>query len=495
LNFKKKKKRNNQQKGKKRMSYTKSFLRKLFDIVLLFFTSHEKNQYQPKQKLKKLVSLSKSNSVQQPSNNKNNPNLFMEIYNEWKDEKNEKERKELTASKALQIPESTETVELKATPPQEPNAVHAPLPYAPKTLHPREPKNISVKNKRTISMRLLQKSEKATPTHMFYKAKTFLYAYLAMLFYFQSKYNSKILIVFTPIVVHPTLKSPYDMFIGLGFFYIIKNIHDNHDWMKPIIQKCLKIILKCIEKKKLLVIFPLQYMTSTEWGHQNLCLYRIKDYTIEWYEPHGNKYAGDIHDKNTFVTIKLFLTGLKNELKYYVKHDITLFLPNEEDVQYKPGPQVLEEEYARKVHLDGDGKCILWSLLFIQQIIKSPNVTAKSFMKKIDQSFQGTKDKLKSFFDLSIGFLSEIDIILSKHFHVTLKELNENHSFFDKPIRQLKLEQPHNETEKKIKNFLLVLENLREKFIINPFFHLEFNHQHLSLSSSINFDEQDSASS
>jgi hypothetical protein len=320
--------------------------------------------------------------------------------------------------------------------------------------------------------------------------------FLATLLYYQEKYGTKIDIVFHKIEINcdnKTFKSTLDTFLnGLYFWddYIIniRTANNANNWMKKPIEYCAEIIL---QSTKEIVIFPLTFD-----GHKNVVVFRKLLFSFEWYEPHGNNF-GSCGDTNLIILITTFLNGLKVVLeKRLGKSIFTSFAnqPNPICIQNEDGPQSLHETYERVVRINEDGKCQLWSLLFIEQIIKSPNVTAKSFMNRFHQSYDG-KSKYIFFHDVSIGFMYRLNQLLKNNFHITINEINENKEFFTKYRRDgwntinskefNELKTQAKDTEKNAYIFLEKLKKLKENI----------NH-HLSInpldSSSTNIHEMDS---
>ena len=90
---------------------------------------------------------------------------------------------------------------------------------------------------------------------------------------------------------------------------------------------------------------------------------------------------------------------------------------------HKLGVQSLQElSYRNPVTMKG--KCILWILIIIYLSISNPNVTAKTFMKKIipDKKFFSKSD-YNYFYNVSEGFLKKLNTITIKYYDIPLNEL------------------------------------------------------------------------
>jgi hypothetical protein len=261
-----------------------------------------------------------------------------------------------------------------------------------------------------------------------YDAKVFDYVFKAVLLYFQEKYNKSIEIVFDAIFVDCKDKKviPFFSFISEGLqFHLLDDINmdtatNKNNWMKELVDICAEIITK---SPKELIIFPLTFT-----GHQNVVIFRKTPSSLEWYEPNGNTF----HCATPIILlITTFLTTLKDKLEQIRGKTIQTYFTNQKKIICSAnniGPQLLQAQYSQK-RRDEHGKCILWTLLFIEQAIKAPRVTSKSFMNRIHRSFY-TGDKKEFFHKISVGFMTRVDDILESNFHVSIKNLTSYTSIF-----------------------------------------------------------------
>jgi hypothetical protein len=370
-------------------------------------------------------------------------------------------------------------------------------------------RNLSIPSEaRTIETRLKEYTSIPQTIISPYKARIYKYIYLAVLLYYQKKYIKRVEIVLEVIYINCKLQtaefnSPleYFNFFGLNFLSI-DDITDTiatntGNWMDNAVNKC-KDIITTTDKDT--IIFPLFFTR-----HANVILFRKKFYSLEWYEPQGNNYY---HTVPIILLITTFLNTLKNKLEHFYQNTIQTYFTNQTEIicaKNSVGPQLFQVLYKQKNQITEDGKCILWSLLFIEQAIKAPNVTSKSFMNRFHKSFFGCKTEKSTFFhQISVGFSNRINNILEKNYQTNVDKLTIFLPLFDrlqKYKNQLEflLEEKYlNEKNKPFFDFLKLL--IQKKNNINGL-KLAFKHSNeiLIINSSdslsdVNEEEKDSSS-
>jgi len=250
-----------------------------------------------------------------------------------------------------------------------------------------------------------------------FSTPVFLYVFLAILLHYQEIYGEKIDICFSCIKRNDV---PCH-FLQLGIFFIFP------DPVNPdIVEKCSEIIVTSIKE---IVIFPVQLETIS-FRHLNLLVFRNvtrkgnKHYFLEWYEPHGQYFCSCEYDVH--VHLALFTENLKRDLTMKLKKGtFHTFLPNQ-TCKVKDGPQYWECKF-REIHdaKTSEGMCVVWCLIFIEQIIKSPNVTAKSLMNRLYNNHY-PKETETAFYTLVLAFLKKINIFLFNNFDLSLEILKKN---------------------------------------------------------------------
>jgi hypothetical protein len=144
-------------------------------------------------------------------------------------------------------------------------------------------------------------------------------------------------------------------------------------------------------------------------SHANLLLYRPSQFTIEWFEPHGNIYSGQI------VTPKI----LKQFIQFFTNHlqtsnrKIQIIYPNIV-CPYINGLQGLEGQSTLKKI--SNGYCALWSLLIMKLALKYNYKSLSEIVSEILALYK-TPDELRK---LMYSFSKEVNSILQEYYNIHL---------------------------------------------------------------------------
>ena len=172
---------------------------------------------------------------------------------------------------------------------------------------------------------------------------------------------------------------------------------------------------KCISKKEVrFVIIPLGIELESG-SHANYMLFDKKTYELERFEPYGSdppyKFNYDIGSLDSILEFK-FMEINKN-IKYI---STTKYLP-------KIGFQYYDV-YESKTGKIGDpgGFCALWSIWYIDNRLKYPEINRKSLIKKLLKEIKSKKISFKNLIrNYSINITTIRDDIL-KHGNITIND-------------------------------------------------------------------------
>jgi hypothetical protein len=167
--------------------------------------------------------------------------------------------------------------------------------------------------------------------------------------------------------------------------------------------------------------------------HANMLIYRPKKNELELFEPHGDYSPyemgissfkmNDAIKKYFEVTLKTITAEAKRgqPFKYIKSTDLYLkdnweLLSADESAFYK-GFQTTENEYQDENGLDYPGFCVMWSLFYLELVLKFPNIDGRTLIKKAHAGLMkqgGPKRFLQHILSYTEYFKNEINRIIKE---------------------------------------------------------------------------------
>lgn len=188
-----------------------------------------------------------------------------------------------------------------------------------------------------------------------------------------------------------------------------------------------KEIVNCIKQKKPLIFSYISLRFGEDMAHANLLIYRLSNNTFEHFEPHGQYFSSLKNNLNNQINkkIKNFVQLVNKQLKKNKLPETTLVESNVICPQLY-GYQTIEAKEKYKMingqHETG-GYCAAWTLLFVELILKNPNLNSieinqiifNHILPKIDFKKQGLflKNVIRG---LVLNVYGKIEKYLSKIF-------------------------------------------------------------------------------
>jgi len=144
-------------------------------------------------------------------------------------------------------------------------------------------------------------------------------------------------------------------------------------------------ILDCIEKHEPLIVIPVAWIMrngneKVKNGHKNLLIYRDSLKQFELFEPHGprqdvknevikNNYINEI--MRAFVRVIIMNLKIPTNIKYIPPNIVCPYL----------GFQGFEgRSKIKKLEREGGGYCALWSLYFMELVLKNPDIESSQIV-------------------------------------------------------------------------------------------------------------------
>ena len=167
--------------------------------------------------------------------------------------------------------------------------------------------------------------------------------------------------------------------------------------------------------------------------HANMLIYRPKKNELELFEPHGDyspyelgisSYKMNDAIKKYFeVTLKTITAEAKRgqPFKYIKSEDLFLkenweLLKEDESAFYK-GFQTTENEYQDENGLDYPGFCVMWSLFYLELVLKFPNIDGRTLINKAHAGLMkqgGPKRFLQHILSYTEYFKNEINRLIKE---------------------------------------------------------------------------------
>lgn len=147
-----------------------------------------------------------------------------------------------------------------------------------------------------------------------------------------------------------------------------------------------KSIADCVKKGEDIILIPLTYMRGIG-AHYNLLVYKVKNNTVEHFEPHGGEVKGNLQlQESSKRVMEYFVSILNVYLKKNGLH-IAKYVEASEVCPYIRGLQELEgQSKLKKVKvgkLEPGGYCAAWGLFFAELNLKNPNLTSSEILDNI----------------------------------------------------------------------------------------------------------------
>ena len=184
-------------------------------------------------------------------------------------------------------------------------------------------------------------------------------------------------------------------------------------------------IKKCIDRNTETIIIPLLLFFPNE-GHANVLIYRRNDRTIEHYEPHGLSFDYDINGMPNIkpVIIYKLMIEFVDLLNQQLMKNQKVFFVNSSEVCpiFFNGFQYLEEgNNLKKEKNEGGGYCLVWSLFFIESVLKNPKLNSNEVFEKLSNRFEKNL-KNDEYFVLKFirGYVNYIYTFIENHFYETM---------------------------------------------------------------------------
>ena len=182
-------------------------------------------------------------------------------------------------------------------------------------------------------------------------------------------------------------------------------------------------LCRCIQKKEKLIIVLLVlrlYSKSENKSlvyHQNVLIYRSELNQIEHFEPHGYKMMFEYNNITFQKNINKMMDLLVNVINTKSYDNIKYIPPNIVCPNF--GFQYFETiSRLNKVPKESPGYCSLWSLYFMELVLKNPNMESAQIVNVFYQKMQNmTDDKKNDFFrKLARAYSSVISEKIHKYF-------------------------------------------------------------------------------
>ena len=205
-------------------------------------------------------------------------------------------------------------------------------------------------------------------------------------------------------------------------------------------KKFLESVKFALEHNYKTLCIPVSIVFADYTGHQNLLIIKVDTREIIRFEPHGSMLVSKDIKENEFVNN--FLEDLTNKINNY----LDLLKPNKRKFNYyepiticpkinnnlrREGFQSLEgvDRRPRQTN-EGGGFCQLWSMFFMECILRNPDMDIKDVYKN---AYTIMNDDPKYFRDVIRGYFIDID-----------DEIKKMQKFYAKSIQKKDISQSEN---------------------------------------------------
>jgi len=174
--------------------------------------------------------------------------------------------------------------------------------------------------------------------------------------------------------------------IGLDISLKVKYTKEEEGELNKNFNETGKSIADCIKKGEEIILIPLTYIRGMG-AHYNLLVYKVKNNTVEHFEPHGGEVKGNLQLQESskrvmehFVKI-LNLYLKKNGLREATYVEASEVCPYIRGVQDLEGQSKLTKVKVGK--LEPVGYCVAWGLFFAELNLKNPTLTSSEILDNI----------------------------------------------------------------------------------------------------------------
>ena len=189
-------------------------------------------------------------------------------------------------------------------------------------------------------------------------------------------------------------------------------------------------IYDCIVKKSIpFVIIPIVIIDPDDKNanHYNILIYRRNKHQIEHFEPHG-QYYNTQYMKFDMIrdNIKSYVSELNLQLKKKAGMSPVKFISSDQVCPMLQGLQAKEEmgrvmlqarnrKFGKQVRHEYEpgGYCTIWSLFFIELVLKNPTVPSKDLLKMVIDKISALQ-----LIDVARGYMSIVSTKLQQYYTI-----------------------------------------------------------------------------
>tara|TARA_R110002126_G_scaffold226277_5_gene370973 strand:- start:4394 stop:6400 length:2007 start_codon:yes stop_codon:yes gene_type:complete len=201
------------------------------------------------------------------------------------------------------------------------------------------------------------------------------------------------------------------------------NMTPGYGWSE---EKFLKSLKNCLEYNYKTICIP-----ATVGEHQNLLIIKVDTREIIRFEPHGAYLRSQSMENDAKINdffeklvnkINEYLDLLKSGKRKFKYYDPSNICPKLNNSLRKEGFQYMENIDRRESStLEGTGFCQLWSMFFMECILRNPDMDIKDIYKS---AYTLMNDDPKYFKDVIRGYFIDIDDELKKINNFYYKSIN-----------------------------------------------------------------------
>ena len=174
--------------------------------------------------------------------------------------------------------------------------------------------------------------------------------------------------------------------IGLDIPLKVKYTKEEEGELNQHFNETGKSIADCVKKGEEIILIPLTYLRGIG-AHYNLLVYKVKNNTVEHFEPHGGEVKGNLQLQESSKRVMEHFVKILN---VYLKRNglrEAQYVEASEVCPYIRGLQELEgQSKLKKVKvgkLEPGGYCAAWGLFFAELNLKNPNLTSSEILDNI----------------------------------------------------------------------------------------------------------------
>jgi hypothetical protein len=174
--------------------------------------------------------------------------------------------------------------------------------------------------------------------------------------------------------------------IGLDIALKVKYTKEEEGELNHHFNETGKSIADCVKKGEDIILIPLTYLRGIG-AHYNLLVYKVKNNTVEHFEPHGGEVKGNLQLQQSSKRVMEHFVKILN---VYLKRNglrEAQYVEASEVCPYIRGLQELEgQSKLKKVKvgkLEPGGYCAAWGLFFAELNLKNPNLTSSELLDNI----------------------------------------------------------------------------------------------------------------